>query len=54
VSDLPSYVTEEGNPKNAKGVARVEVLLPASLLKDGVQLVDTPGVGSVYKHTGRP
>lgn len=50
VSELPAYITENGNPKNAKGVARVEVLLAAPLLKDGVQLVDTPGVGSVYEH----
>lgn len=50
VSELPAFITERGNPNNTKGVARVEVLLPDPLLKDGVQLVDTPGVGSVYEH----
>jgi GTP-binding protein EngB required for normal cell division len=50
LEDLPAYITEEANPRNEKKVARVEVLLPSPLLKDGVQLVDTPGVGSVYEH----
>ncbi|MCD6350556.1 MAG: dynamin family protein, partial [Armatimonadetes bacterium] len=33
-----------------KGVDLVEVGFPASLLRAGLQLVDTPGVGSVYEH----
>lgn len=47
---IEEYVTEAANPENRKGVARVEVLVPAPLLRDGVRLVDTPGVGSVYEH----
>ncbi|MHC1728662.1 MAG: dynamin family protein [Syntrophobacteraceae bacterium] len=50
VSSLPEYVTESGNPKNAKEVHEVVVLYPSPYLKDGVRLVDTPGVGSVYSH----
>ncbi len=47
---LTHYVTEKGNPKNAKDVQEVVITYPSSYLKDGVRLVDTPGVGSVYEH----
>lgn len=50
VGEIEKYTTETANPENRKGVARVEVFLPAPLLRDGVRLVDTPGVGSVYEH----
>ena len=50
VESLPDYVTETGNPKNEKEVSEVVVLYPSPYLKDGVRLVDTPGVGSVYIH----
>ncbi|GBD99371.1 bacterial dynamin-like protein [bacterium BMS3Abin07] len=48
--DLPEYVTEKGNPKNEKDVAEVVIKYPSAYLKDGVRLIDTPGVGSVYQH----
>ncbi|MEJ2315034.1 MAG: dynamin family protein, partial [Nitrospirota bacterium] len=48
---LPEYVTEKGNPKNEKNVQEVVVEYPSPYLKDGVRIVDTPGVGSVYEHT---
>jgi GTP-binding protein EngB required for normal cell division len=47
---LASFVTEAHNPGNRLGVARVTARLHAPLLDDGVRLVDTPGVGSVYEH----
>jgi GTPase SAR1 family protein len=47
---LAEYVTERGNPRNAKGVARVVVDHPSPWLENGVRLVDTPGIGSVYEH----
>ncbi|MFZ0929008.1 MAG: dynamin family protein [Syntrophobacteraceae bacterium] len=50
VESLSDYVTETGNPKNDKEVSEVAVLYPSPYLKDGVRLVDTPGVGSVYIH----
>jgi GTPase SAR1 family protein len=50
VESLPDYVTETGNPKNKKGVSEVVLMYPSPYLKDGVRLVDTPGVGSVYIH----
>jgi len=49
-AELPAYITEAGNPRNRKHVARVEVFVTSPLLKDGVQIVDTPGVGSVHEH----
>src|SRR5512132_4134140 len=48
---LAGFVTEANNPGNRPGVARVTARLHAPLLDDGVRLVDTPGVGSVYEHT---
>ena len=47
---LSEYVTEKGNPKNAKGVHEVVLTYPSPYLKDGVRLIDTPGVGSIYQH----
>jgi len=48
--ELPLYVTEKGNPRNRRDVAEVVVHYPSEYLKDGVRLIDTPGVGSVYQH----
>jgi GTPase SAR1 family protein len=48
--NLSLYVTEKGNPENEKNVREVVVTYPSHYLKDGVQLIDTPGVGSVYHH----
>jgi signal recognition particle receptor subunit beta len=50
IPDLPSYVTERENPANRLGVDRAIVYYPAEELRDGVFLVDTPGVGSIYQH----
>ena len=47
---LTQYVTEKGNPRNKKDVQEVIITYPSSYLKDGVRLIDTPGVGSVYEH----
>jgi GTP-binding protein EngB required for normal cell division len=49
-ASLPQYVTEKGNPKNEKEVQEVIIAYPSIYLKDGVRLIDTPGVGSVYEH----
>lgn len=46
---VSEYVAEEANPDNAKAVEAVEVLLPSPLLRDGMCLVDTPGLGSVFE-----
>ncbi len=47
---IAEYTTERKNPKNAKQVERVEIEYPAEFLRDGVRLIDTPGVGSVFGH----
>jgi predicted GTPase len=47
---LHEFVTEEGNPANGRGVARVDVFLPSAMLADGVVLIDTPGIGSTLQH----
>lgn len=49
-SYLARFVTEEGNPKNTRKVREVQVELPASILAGGVVLIDTPGIGSTYRH----
>ncbi len=45
---LMQYVSEEHNPENAKSVGGVEVFVPSPLLADGMCLVDTPGLGSIF------
>ena len=50
LEDLADYVTESRNPANERQVARVEVRAPVELLRPGVVLVDTPGIGSVFRH----
>lgn len=47
---LAGFVTEKGNPQNKLGVAEVQVDVPASILSGGVVLIDTPGIGSTYRH----
>ena len=49
-SELPDYVTERGNPENEKMVNHVEVSYPSDYLKDGVYIIDTPGVGSTFEN----
>ena len=46
---LTDLVTERGNPGNHRGIADVTVYLAAPVLAGGVELVDTPGTGSVFE-----
>jgi GTP-binding protein EngB required for normal cell division len=46
VADL---VTERGNPRNRRGITAVTVFTDAPVLAGGVELVDTPGTGSVFE-----
>jgi hypothetical protein len=48
VQSISDYVSEEHNPENSRGVAAVEVFVPAALLACGMCLVDTPAIGSVF------
>jgi GTP-binding protein EngB required for normal cell division len=49
VGVLADLVTERGNPGNRRGIAGVTVYLDAPVLASGVELVDTPGTGSVFE-----
>jgi Dynamin family len=52
LAEAADYVTEQGNPHNIKNVARIEMRAPVPLLKSGLVLVDTPGLGSINpEHT---
>jgi GTP-binding protein EngB required for normal cell division len=55
VRDVPfasvaDFVTEHGNPVNAKQVATVDIELPALTSFPSLQFVDTPGLGSAFSH----
>ncbi len=47
---LTRFVTERENPANRLGVAQVEVDHPSALLANGVEIIDTPGIGSTLPH----
>jgi GTP-binding protein EngB required for normal cell division len=46
---LADLVTERGNPGNRRRIAGATVYLAAPILTSGVELVDTPGTGSVFE-----
>lgn len=48
-SELADYGTENGNPGNQKRVDFIAVELPHPLLRQGLVLVDTPGVGGLHR-----
>ncbi|MFQ5686279.1 MAG: dynamin family protein [Candidatus Scalindua sp.] len=50
IEALHDYVTESGNPKNRRGVKCASIEYPLPLLEKGMQLVDTPGIGSTFLH----
>ena len=52
VEELGKLVTEQGNPGNLKNVVRALVEMPSQRLKEGVLLVDTPGLGSLARRGG--
>ncbi len=49
-NEISDYVTERGNPNNKKGVDHVEIGYPSEYLRQGIILVDTPGIGSTFAH----
>lgn len=53
VDDLRLFVDERANPENQKGAAAVDVRLPAPILRNGLSLVDTPGLGSTIASNTR-
>ncbi len=49
-SRIRHYVTEEYNKENFKGVDALEISGPFSGLDHDLELVDTPGAGSIHEH----
>jgi len=49
VSALDEYTSEAKNPSNEKNVETVDIELPILADYAGLRLVDTPGLGSVFK-----
>jgi replication fork clamp-binding protein CrfC len=47
ISDLPAYVSEQGNPGNSKKLVAAEVYLPRKILAGGLTVIDSPGVGGM-------
>jgi hypothetical protein len=46
-TDLPRYASELGNPRNERNLQAAEVSVPSGILRTGLVLVDTPGVGGL-------
>ena len=49
IEELSKLVTEQGNPGNLRNVVRAVVEVPSPRLKQGIVLVDTPGLGSLAR-----
>lgn len=49
IDKLSRLITEQDNPGNLKNIVRAIVEVPSPRLKQGVLLVDTPGLGSLAK-----
>jgi GTP-binding protein EngB required for normal cell division len=47
LAEVADYVTEAGNPGNAKRVLEMLLRIPCERLSEGVCLMDTPGLGSL-------
>jgi GTPase SAR1 family protein len=45
---IAMFIDERHNPENRRHAAVVDVTLPSPILRDGLCLVDTPGLGSVH------
>ena len=47
IEQIASHVSEAGNPGNHAGLKYAEAGIPRDILADGLELVDTPGVGGL-------
>ena len=47
--DVSKYGTEKGNPGNREQVDFIQVTCPSPLLKAGLVIIDTPGLGGLFK-----
>jgi small GTP-binding protein len=49
-ADLARLVTDSGDPAGRADVTSVAVEIPDPLLARGIEIVDTPGIGSIHTH----
>jgi hypothetical protein len=52
LGEIPIWASEQGNADNARGIRAVEIRVPRQLLRSGLALVDTPGVGGLHSAHG--
>jgi len=50
IDAIQDYVSESGNPGNIKQVMVLDLEVPSLQNIQGLRLVDTPGIGSVWQH----
>jgi hypothetical protein len=48
-ADIRDYGTEDGNKGNAKRVDFIGIELPHPLLNEGLAIIDTPGIGGLFR-----
>ncbi len=47
--EVAAYGTEDGNPNNERRVDYIAVELPHPLMRHGLTIIDTPGLGGLFK-----
>ena len=52
-AELAAYGTENGNPGNEKAVDFIQIFVPSPILKNGLVIIDTPGLGGLFKQHKR-
>ncbi|MGZ3595131.1 MAG: dynamin family protein [Syntrophales bacterium] len=50
INDIKNFTSEANNPSNKKNIEVVDIQLPSLRSYAGLRLVDTPGLGSVFKY----
>ncbi|MGO9136354.1 MAG: dynamin family protein [Syntrophales bacterium] len=50
INDIKNFTSEADNPSNKKNVEVVDIELPSLRSYAGLRLVDTPGLGSIFKY----
>jgi GTPase SAR1 family protein len=53
MDSLADYITERGNPGNARRIRIAQVALPVEILRRGFHFVDSPGLGSAIRENSR-
>ncbi len=50
INEISTYVSEKENPENKKKVVEVDIELSSLKYCEGLEFIDTPGLGSVFRH----